>query len=234
MIEVRPSQSRGHANYGWLDSWHSFSFGDYYDAKQMGWGTLRVINDDTVEPSGGFPTHGHRDMEIVSVVLEGSLQHRDSMGNGTVITAGEVQRMSAGTGVTHSEFNPSPEARCRFLQIWIRPRSAGGMPGYEQRRISPDDTPGRWRVLASSDGREGSLTVNQDATILAVSMPTAGRIEYRPEAGRKQYVHLVRGTVTVNSVALLAGDGARISGEGSLAFEAGDHSMCLLFDVTEA
>jgi hypothetical protein len=234
MIELRPARERGHGNYGWLDTWHSFSFGDYHDPKQMGWGTLRVINDDTVEPGGGFPTHGHRDMEIVSVVLDGALQHRDSMGNGTIISAGEVQRMSAGTGVTHSEFNPSTTTRCRFLQLWIRPRTSGGRPGYEQKRISPEEAAGNWCVLASADGRDGSLTVNQDASILAAALPPAGRIDYAAQPGRRQYVHVVRGSVSINAVKLRAGDGAKIAGEGALAFQAGDESMFLLFDVTEA
>lgn len=232
MIERRAAQDRGHANHGWLDTWHSFSFADYYDPQFMGWGTLRVINDDTVEPGGGFPTHGHRDMEIVSVVLEGALQHRDSMGNGTVIEAGEVQRMSAGTGVMHSEFNPSATARSRFLQIWIRPRKPGGAPSYEQKRIEPERRPGRWVVLASADGRDGSLTVNQDAALLAAVLPAAGGIDYRPAVGRKQYVQVLRGAVAVNGVALADADGARIDGEAELRFVAAQDAKFLLFDVT--
>lgn len=234
MIEVRPARERGHGNYGWLDTRHSFSFGDYHDPRHMGWGTLRVINDDTVEPGGGFPAHGHRDMEIVSVVLEGALQHRDSMGNGTIITAGEAQRMSAGTGVTHSEFNPSLQTSSRFLQIWIRPRQSGGRPGYEQKRISPAAVAGTWCVLASADGRDGSLTINQDAVILAAVLPHDSAIAHGPAAGRLQYAHVVRGEVELNGVRLGAGDGAKISGEPSLAFAARAESMFLLFNVTES
>ena len=234
MIETRPAPSRGHANHGWLDTWHSFSFADYYDPEQMGWGTLRVINDDTVEPSAGFPTHGHRDMEIVSVVLEGALEHRDSMGNGTVIKAGEIQRMSAGTGVTHSEFNPSPTARSRFLQIWIRPRSAGGTPGYEQRAFDPEKAPGRWRMLASTDGREGSLRINQDAMILADSLPQNSAIGYDPATGRRQYAHVVRDEIEVNCFRLGPGAGAKIADEAALTFSARADSMFLLFDLTES
>lgn len=234
MIEKRPASSRGHANHGWLDSWHSFSFADYHDPAQMGWGTLRVINDDTVEPAGGFPSHGHRDMEIVSVVLEGALEHRDSMGNGTVIKAGEVQRMSAGSGVTHSEFNPSATERSRFLQIWIRPRAAGGAPGYEQQGFRPEETPGRWRVLASADGRDDSLTINQDASILAAALLGGEAIAHDPGRGRKQYVHVVRGEIDVNNIRLGAGDGAKIAAEAALAFAAHADSIFLLFDLTES
>jgi redox-sensitive bicupin YhaK (pirin superfamily) len=233
MIERRPATERGHANYGWLDTWHSFSFADYHDPRHMGWGTLRVINDDTVEPGGGFPTHGHRDMEIVSVVLEGALQHRDSMGNGTVIEAGEVQRMSAGSGVTHSEFNPSPTARSRFLQIWIRPRTGGGAPGYEQKRIDPAAAAGRWTVLASGDGRDGSLTVNQDAAILATVLAAGGRIDWPVLGGRLQYVHVVAGEIAANGIALAPGDGAKLRDEARLDLIAKTPAKILLFDLTE-
>lgn len=234
MIEIRPGASRGHANHGWLDSWHSFSFADYFDPAQMGWGSLRVINDDTVAAGAGFPTHGHRDMEIISIVLEGALEHRDSMGNGTVIRPGEVQRMSAGTGVTHSEFNPSQTERTRFLQIWIRPRTAGGAPGYEQKNLAPESTPGRWCLVASPDGRSGSVTVNQDASLFACVLDVGESISAPPTIGRLQYMHVISGSIRANGISLAASDGAKIRDEAALDIHAKESAKFLLFDLAEA
>jgi redox-sensitive bicupin YhaK (pirin superfamily) len=237
MIQRRPAAERGHANYGWLDTWHSFSFADYYDPAHMGWGSLRVINDDTVAPGRGFATHGHRDMEIVSVVLEGALAHKDSMGHGTTITPGEVQRMSAGTGVMHSEFNPSSGEAARFLQIWIMPNRKGGAPSYEQKRFDPAGRVGRFQTLASSDGRDGSVTIQQDATLSAVRLDRDAQATAALAPGRKAYLHVVSGGIAVNGVTLTAGDGARIDGEAALVLTGtgpdGALSEALLFDLTE-
>ncbi len=231
MIAIRKSSDRGHADHGWLDSRHTFSFADYYDPKEMGWGTLRVVNEDRVQPGQGFGTHGHRDMEIVSYVLAGELQHKDSMGNGTVIRPGDVQRMSAGTGVRHSEFNPSPTTPVHFLQIWIEPAAQGQAPSYEQKTFAPEDKRGRLRLVASRDGREGSVTVHQDADLYA-SLLGPGESVSRPlAAGRLAYLHLIRGAVHVNGIALKSGDGARIEGEPELAIAADEDSELLLFDL---
>jgi hypothetical protein len=235
MIAPRPARERGHANYGWLDTFHSFSFADYHDPRFMGWGVLRVINDDTVAPGRGFATHGHRDMEIVSVVLEGALAHKDSMGHGTTIVPGEVQRMSAGKGVMHSEFNPSGEAPARFLQIWIEPATRGGTPSYEQKRFDPAARQGRFQTLASGDGREDSVTIRQDATLSALRLAPGERAEAVLAPGRKAYVHVVAGAVSLNGVPLAAGDGARIADEARLEFlgtgAGGGGSELLFFDL---
>lgn len=235
MIQPRPARDRGHTNYGWLDTFHSFSFADYYDPAQMGWGALRVLNDDTVAPGRGFAPHGHRDMEIVSIVLEGELAHRDSLGHGTTIRPGEVQRMSAGTGVRHSEFNPSPTQPTRFLQIWIVPAAAGGAPSYEQKSFDPAARAGRFQVLASADGRDGSVTIGQDATLSALALAPGERATVTLGAGRKAYVHVIAGRVDLNDVALAAGDGARIADEARLEFAGpgagGDASELLFFDL---
>ncbi|GAA5175235.1 pirin family protein [Niveibacterium umoris] len=231
MIQIRPAAARGHANHGWLDSHHTFSFADYYDPQQMGWSVLRVINDDRVAPGMGFGTHGHRDMEIVSYVLDGTLQHRDSMGNGTLIEPGDVQRMSAGRGVMHSEFNPSQREPVHFLQIWILPAERGIDPGYEQIRFSADDKRGRFRLVASPDGREGSVTLHQDATIHAGLFDQGETAEVKLGADRLAYLHVARGSVRLNGVPLGAGDGARIRDETLLTVDGVEQGEVLLFDL---
>jgi redox-sensitive bicupin YhaK (pirin superfamily) len=231
MIEIRRAQERGHAQHGWLDSFHSFSFADYYDPQHMGFGALRVINEDRVQPGQGFGAHAHRDMEIISYVLEGGLAHKDSMGNGSVIRPGDVQRMSAGTGVTHSEYNASDRDPVHFLQIWIEPDVRGGKPGYEEKRFEPADKRGRLRLIASPDGREGSVTIRQDASLHAALLDGAEVIEHHPRAGRRSYVHVVRGEVTVNGNPLRHGDALKASGEQVVRLEQGRDAEVLLFDL---
>lgn len=231
MIAVRKSSDRGLADHGWLRSYHSFSFADYYDPQEMGWGSLRVINEDRVQPGQGFGTHGHRDMEIISYVLEGQLQHKDSMNNGTIIRPGDVQRMSAGTGVQHSEFNPSPSELVHFLQIWIAPERRGMEPSYEQKYFSPEDKRGRLRLLASRDGREGSVTVHQDADLYASLLSPDEQVSHRMAAGRIAYLHLIRGAVHVNGTQLRTGDAAKIELEQELVIDADEESELLLFDL---
>jgi redox-sensitive bicupin YhaK (pirin superfamily) len=215
MISKRPADSRGHADHGWLQTWHSFSFADYYDPAEMGWGPLRVINEDIVAPGQGFPTHGHRDMEIVTVILAGALEHRDSMGNGALIRPGEVQRMSAGTGVRHSEFNPSPDESTHLLQIWIAPTTTGIVPGYEQRSIDP--APG-WQLLASPSGSAGSVRIHQDASLLRAGLAGREVLTHALAPGRLAYVQVISGSLIVNGVALAAGDGAKVAEEAMLDF----------------
>ena len=231
MITLRESSDRGHADHGWLHSHHSFSFADYYDPQEMGWGPLRVINEDRVEPGQGFGTHGHRDMEIISYVLSGQLQHKDSMGNGTVIRPGDVQRMSAGTGVQHSEFNPSPNAPVHFLQIWIEPETRGMAPSYEERFFAPEDKHGRLRLVASRDGREGSVTVHRDADLYASLLRPKDKLAHRIAAGRLAYLHLVKGAVLLNGLPLKTGDAAKIKEEEELVITAEEDSELLLFDL---
>ncbi len=197
MIAVRSSEQRGRAMHGWLDSYHTFSFADYYDPRHMGFSVLRVINEDRVEPGTGFPTHAHRDMEIVTYVLEGALEHQDSLGNGSVIRPGDVQRMSAGTGVRHSEYNPSSAEPVHFLQIWILPKTAGIAPGYEQKHFESRDLNGKLRVVASPDGRDGSVMIHQDAFLYAAKLDGAQAATHQLVAGRRAYVHVARGTVVV-------------------------------------
>jgi redox-sensitive bicupin YhaK (pirin superfamily) len=238
MIKIRPSGKRGYADHGWLQSWHSFSFADYYDPDEMGWGPLRVINEDIVAPGQGFPLHGHRDMEIVTVILDGALEHRDDLGNGTVIVPGEVQRMSAGTGVRHSEFNPSPDRPTHLLQIWIAPASKGIAPGYEQRRIAPlaaeSDSGAQagagWQLLASPDGAEGSVRIHQNARLLRAASNDATPLTYALAAGRLAYVQVIAGGVVVNGVTLTPGDGARIADETQLQFAGADAAATTAFD----
>jgi redox-sensitive bicupin YhaK (pirin superfamily) len=231
MIAVRKSAERGHANHGWLDSHHTFSFADYHDPEHMGVSVLRVINEDRVEPGAGFPTHGHRDMEIVSYVLEGALEHKDSMGNGSVIRPGDVQRMSAGTGVRHSEFNASDKEQVHFLQIWILPKTQGIKPGYEQRRFEPTELDGRLRLVASPDGRDGSVTIHQDATLYATRLANGAHVSRALAPGRTAYVHVARGEVSVNGQRLGAGDGARLSNETQLTLADGRAAEVLVFDL---
>jgi redox-sensitive bicupin YhaK (pirin superfamily) len=231
MIVVRKAGDRGLTRIDWLKSRHTFSFGEYYDVNQQGFSDLRVINEDWVAPGAGFPTHSHRDMEIITYVIDGAVQHRDSMGNGSVIRPGDVQRMSAGTGVTHSEYNPSRAEELHLLQIWILPDRRGHQPGYEQKSIPDEDKRGRLRIIASSDGRDGSVTIHQDARLYA-GVIEAGRpvtFESRPE--RSSYVHIVQGAVGVSGIALEAGDGARIVDERAIEIAGREESEVLLFDL---
>jgi redox-sensitive bicupin YhaK (pirin superfamily) len=232
MLTIRRSDERGHADHGWLDSRHTFSFANYYDPKHTGFRTLRVINEDCVAPGAGFPTHPHRDMEIISYVLEGGLEHRDSMGNGSVIRPGEVQRMSAGTGVTHSEYNDSQDDPVRFLQIWILPATKGGPPGYEQKQFG-DERRGRLRLVASADGREGSVRINQDASLYASLLDAGEQVEHGLAPDRHAWLQLVSGAVELSGERLTAGDGAAISANGaqSLSIKAAQGSELLLFDL---
>ena len=231
-VNVRPARSRGHANHGWLDSYHTFSFANYYDPRYMGFGPLRVINEDRVEPGEGFATHGHRDMEILSYVIEGALAHKDSIGAGSVIRRGDVQAMSAGTGVRHSEFNASEAVPVHFLQIWLLPEQRGLAPHYDQKTILEAEKRGRLRLIASRDGRENSLTIHQDADVFASLLNKGEIVRHKLGADRKAWVQIVSGAVDVNGVALHAGDGAAIEGE-SLASIASQESGAeiLLFDL---
>ena len=231
MITLRPAAKRGHANHGWLDSHHSFSFADYYDPDQMGFGPLRVINEDRVQPGKGFGTHGHRDMEIISYVLEGSLGHKDSMGTGSTIVPGDVQRMSAGRGVQHSEFNNEKSGVTHFLQIWIEPNERGLVPSYEQKRFDDASKRGVLRLIASPDGRDGSVTIHADASISAALVDGAEAIERELDPKRKTYVHVVRGSVDVNGVHLDGGDAAAVTGESRLAIGHGRDAEVLVFDL---
>jgi redox-sensitive bicupin YhaK (pirin superfamily) len=231
MIAVRKAADRGHANHGWLDSFHTFSFADYYDPAEMGFGTLRVINEDRVAPGMGFGKHPHRDMEIISYVLEGALEHKDSLGTGSVIRPGDVQRMSAGTGVSHSEFNASPDELVHFLQIWIEPNRRGVAPGYEQKNFSPAEKKGRLRLIVSPDGADGSVQIHQDARVYAGVLDGEDSATYGLEDGRSAYLHVARGTIQVNGTALQAGDGAKITGEPTLRLAQGAGAEVLLFDM---
>ncbi|MFN9771239.1 MAG: pirin family protein [Burkholderiales bacterium] len=231
MIELRPAAERGHADHGWLDSWHSFSFADYHDPAHMGFGALRVINEDRIAAGTGFGTHGHRDMEIVSYVLDGALAHKDSLGNGSVIRPGDVQRMSAGTGVLHSEFNHQQDAPTHFLQIWIQPERRGIAPGYEERHFSEGDRRGRLRLIASPDGAQGSVTIHQSARLYAGLLDGDERARLALDAGRRAYVHVARGAVSVNGRRLVAGDAAKLVGEAAVELDAGEGAEVLVFDL---
>lgn len=232
MIQVRKADTRGHAEHGgWLDSWHTFSFANYYDPAHMGYSVLRVINDDVIAPGAGFPMHAHQDMEIVTYVLEGALEHRDSLGNGDFIRPGDVQRMSAGTGVQHSEFNPSSAAPVHFLQIWLEPEQGGMAPSYEQKFFGHADKRGRLRLIASHDGRDGSVTVHQDADVYASLLNSGEQVSHALAAGRLGYVHLVSGSIRVNGIALKTGDAAKIEAEQELVIAADEDSELLLFDL---
>ena len=231
MIAYRKSSDRGHAEHGWLDSFHSFSFADYYDPAHMGFGPLRVINEDRVQPGRGFGTHGHRDMEIVSYVLDGELSHKDNMGNGSVIEPGDVQRMSAGRGVMHSEFNPSADKPVHFLQIWIEPNVTGIRPSYEQKRVDAAAKRGRLAPIATPEGRDGSVTIHQDATIYAALLDGAERVTHEVAAGRRAYVHVARGSVAVNGERLGPGDAVKLDGGARIVLSDGDDAEVLLFDL---
>ena len=231
MIRKRPAATRGHFDHGWLDTWHSFSFADYYDEAEMGWSRLRVINDDIVAPDSGFDRHGHRDMEIITYVLEGALQHDDSMGHGTVIRRPEVQRMSAGRGVMHSESNASADERVHLLQIWIEPDVRGIAPEYEQRAYVDDAKRGRWLPIATADGRDGSLRIHQDASLYATLLAAGESLEHALAPGRRAYVHVVAGDVALNGQPFAGGDGAKIENETRLALVAYGAAEVLLFDL---
>lgn len=233
MITLRRSADRGMAVLDWLQSRHSFSFADYHDPDHMGFGDLRVINEDTVAPSGGFDTHGHQDMEIISYVLEGALAHRDTLGNELTIGAGEVQRMSAGTGIRHSEFNASNETPVHFFQIWIIPERTGIEPGYEQQMFTDSDKRGGLRLIVSPDGRDGSLHIHQDVALYASVLGNGETVSHSLAAGRRAWVQVARGAVTVNGEALSAGDGAAVTDEASVEVAAtGDaDTEFILFDL---
>ena len=238
MMTLRPSNERGYADHGWLKSFHSFSFADYYDPAHMGFGNLRVINEDRVAPGSGFGTHGHRDMEIISYVLSGALAHQDSMGNGRgrdkpsgVILPGDVQRMSAGRGVMHSEFNHAQDTSTHFLQIWIEPRHRGIEPGYEQKHFAAADKRGALRLIASPDGRDDSVTVHADASLYAGLFDGDESATLALDPQRKAYVHLVRGTLRVNGVALSGGDAVMLEAEPTLRLDGGSDAEVLVFDL---
>ncbi|HEX2828996.1 MAG TPA: pirin family protein [Burkholderiales bacterium] len=231
MVEIRKSQERGYADHGWLKSFHSFSFADYYDPQHVEFGALRVINEDRVAPGQGFGTHGHRDMEIISYVLEGELEHKDSLGTGSVIAPGDVQRMSAGTGVRHSEFNPSRTDPVHFLQIWIQPAELGIAPSYEQKRFEAADKRGRLRLIASPDARDGSVTIHQDACVYAGLFDGAERAVHALAAGRRAYVHVARGSIEVNGRTLVAGDALKLVDAREVTLTNGSGAEVLLFDL---
>ncbi|HWQ94110.1 MAG TPA: pirin family protein [Gammaproteobacteria bacterium] len=232
MITLRKAAERGHANHGWLDTYHSFSFADYYDPDHMGFASLRVINEDRVAPGGGFPTHGHRDMEIITYVLEGALQHKDSMGNGSVIRPGDVQRMSAGTGITHSEANASEGEFVHLLQIWIIPDKTGVVPSYEQKYFAPDEKQHQLRLIASPDGRDGSVRMEHDGFVYASLLDGGDELTHMLAPGRKAYVQVARGALSVNDKKVTAGDGVMLEDEHEVRLSAARQAEVLLFDLT--
>src|SRR5687767_5993282 len=231
MITIRRASERGHADHGWLDTRHTFSFAEYYDPKHMGFRALRVINEDVVRGGGGFGTHPHRDMEIVTYVLSGALAHKDSMGNGSVIRPDDVQRMSAGTGVTHSEHNASPAEPVHLLQIWLLPAETGTAPSYEQRAFPAAEKRGQLRLVGAPDGRDGAVTIHQDVALYASVLAPGDRVSHELAPGRHAWVQVIGGDVTVNGQPLTAGDGAALSNEGAVAIEARTDSEILLFDL---
>jgi redox-sensitive bicupin YhaK (pirin superfamily) len=231
MLEIRRSADRGFFDHGWLKSFHTFSFADYYDEEWIGYGPLRVINDDRVAPGNGFGKHGHRDMEILTYILAGELQHQDSMGNGSVIRVGDVQRMSAGTGVTHSEFNPSARDEVHFLQIWVQPEALRLAPGYEQKHFSAADKRGRLRLIAAGDGAAGAVTIHQDVRVYAGLFDGAERAELQLSAGRRAWVQVARGSLALGDTPLAAGDGARSEGPAQLTLRDGADAEVLVFDL---
>jgi hypothetical protein len=231
MMTVRRSHERGHTTLSWLESAHTFSFNNYIDPQHMGFRHLRVINDDRVKPGMGFGTHSHRDMEIITYVLEGALEHRDSTGNGSVIRPGDVQRMSAGTGISHSEYNHSPTTPVHFLQIWLLPERKGLAPSYEQRSFAADEMHGQWRLIAARDGREGAVVVHQDVDVLVARLEPGEQVAYQLRPGRHAWLQLASGGVTLNGVALKEGDGVAVSKSMALDLVAVDRSEVLLFDL---
>lgn len=231
MLAIRKSEDRGHADHGWLKTWHSFSFADYFDPQNVEFGALRVINEDFVRPGAGFGMHGHRDMEIITYILEGALEHRDSMGNGSIIRPGDVQRMSAGTGVLHSEFNPSKEETVHLLQIWIQPSVRGVTPSYEEKKFDAADKRGQLRLIASRDGREGSVSIHQDADVYAGLFDGAESAQIELGSGRRAYLHVARGAVSVNETPLEAGDGLKIEKANRVTVEKGRGAEVIVFDL---
>ena len=232
MITIRPGNERGKANFGWLDSKHTFSFGSYYDPRHMGFSKLRVVNEDKVSPSQGFGPHGHRDMEIISYVLSGKLEHKDSIGNGSVIRPGDVQRMSAGSGIAHSEFNGSDSESVHFLQIWIVPDTIGIQPSYEQKHFPIAEKQGKLKLVASPDGKDGSVTIHQDANLYVAVLNKGDRTTYNSDIKRSIWVQVARGSATINGQALITGDGAAITQETALELVAtADNTEILLFDL---
>jgi redox-sensitive bicupin YhaK (pirin superfamily) len=231
MMQIRRSQERGYADHGWLKSFHSFSFANYYDPKFMGWGNLRVINEDRIDPGTGFGEHSHRDMEIISYVLSGELAHKDSMGNVKAIPPGDIQRMSAGTGVTHSEFNYAKDQTTHFLQIWIQPKFTGIQPGYDQKTIPAAEKNGKLRLLASPDGTDNSITINADAKLYAGTFDGDQEATLAINPNRKAYVHLIKGTIAVNGLPLSGGDAVMIAVESTIHLSHAEQAEVLVFDL---
>lgn len=234
MLAVRRSDERGHFNMGWLDTRHSFSFGEYYDPRFLGFSALRVINEDRVAPGKGFPTHGHRDMEIITYILDGALEHKDSLGTGSVIRPGDVQRMTAGTGIQHSEYNHSPDKPVHFLQIWILPDRKGLPPSYQQVTVPKEDRRDRLRLIASADGRDGSVTVHQSLNLYAAELSAGTAVEHRFDSGRAGWIQLASGALEINGTAVNAGDGVMITKESSARLKALSPAEVLLFDLPPA
>ncbi len=231
MLAIRHAEERGLADFGWLNSRHTFSFGSYHDPRFMGFGPLRVINEDRVQPAQGFGTHGHRDMEIISYVLEGALEHKDSMGNGSIIRPGDVQRMSAGTGVEHSEYNASDTDPVHFLQIWVLPEKNGAAPGYEQKAFTAEEKRGRLRLVGSRDGRDGSVTIHQDVDLYATVLGKGDTVTHELTAGRKAWVQLARGSAALNGESLDPGDGVALQGPATITLSDASDAELLLFDM---
>ncbi|AQZ96285.1 pirin family protein [Halopseudomonas phragmitis] len=234
MLQVRLASERGAVSFGWLNSRHSFSFGHYYDPAHMGYGPLRVINEDKVQPGKGFETHGHRDMEIISYVLEGALAHKDSTGSGSVIRPGDVQRMSAGTGILHSEFNASDQDPVHFLQIWIIPQQSGLAPSYEEKHFSDDQRRGQWRLIGAPDGRDGAVTIHQDINLYAAIIESGDSLSRALSAKRKTWLQVVSGQLQLRDLALSAGDGVAIQEDGEIELQANTRAEVLLFDMTDS
>ena len=231
MTQIRRSEERGHANHGWLDTYHTFSFGDYSDPAHMGFRSLRVINDDRVQPDEGFGMHGHRDMEIVTYVLDGALAHKDSMGNGSILRAGELQRMTAGTGVRHSEFNPSDTEWVHLYQIWLLPQRKGLEPTYDQLAVGEEEKRGRFRLVASPDGAAGSLTIHQDARLYLASLSPGEGVAHEIDRGKAAWLQVLRGSVNVLGHDLASGDGVAVTDENAISVQAAVPSEVLLFDL---
>lgn len=231
MMRIRKAHERGHADHGWLDTYHTFSFADYHDPAQMGFRALRVINEDRVHPGQGFGMHGHRDMEIITYVLEGALEHKDSMGNGSILRPGEFQRMSAGSGIRHSEFNPSATEPVHLYQIWLLPRSKGIQPGYDQKAVAEDERRGRLRLVASPDGADGSLTIHQDAFVYLSSLSAREKVNHEINAGRYGWLQVLRGRVNVNGSVLETSDGAALSEEPRVVVAGEEPAEVMLFDM---
>jgi len=231
MITIRKAEDRGHSDFGWLDTYHTFSFDQYYDPAHVRFRSLRVINEDRVQPANGFPTHSHRDMEIITYILSGALEHRDSMGNGSVIRPGDVQRMTAGTGVSHSEFNPSNSEAVHLLQIWVLPQSVGLPPSYEEKHFSDEERCGRLRLIGSNDGRDGSVTIHQDTQVYASVLEAGKTVNHAMAENRHAWLQVTRGTVRLNEMELRQGDGAAVRKERELTIAAHDQAEVLLFDL---